>query len=159
MGRDFENRGHLSIVDLLRPASCLASIPDRNGDRVTGELSRGNELPNVFLEGSRWLKALHENILQARQHRHDFSESGRDTWRNDFLESGRNTRLSQRIFGERPRYLAQSPWIGRDSLPQEIDVRVLTTGCSRWHLSSKLVANIDGRCRGPLSWKGEASRC
>src|SRR6266403_3166793 len=91
MGRDFENRGHLSIVDLLRPASCLASIPDRNGDRVTGELSRGNELPNVFLEGSRWLKPLHENILQARQRRHDFSESGRDTWRNDFLESGRDT--------------------------------------------------------------------
>ena len=28
-------------------------VPDRNGDRVTGKLSRSNELPYVFLETSR----------------------------------------------------------------------------------------------------------
>src|SRR6266478_4434419 len=81
MGRDFENRG-LSIVELLRPASYLASIPDRSGDRVTGELSRGNELPNVLPEGSQLLKPPHENFLQAGQHfcPNDFLEGGRDTW-------------------------------------------------------------------------------
>ncbi len=55
VGRDFQNRGHLSITDLLQPASYPASIPDRNGDRVTGELSRGNELLNILLETSEWL--------------------------------------------------------------------------------------------------------
>jgi hypothetical protein len=35
---------------------------------VTGELSRGNELPNVFLERSQRLEHVHENILQAGQH-------------------------------------------------------------------------------------------
>src|SRR6266404_5798434 len=65
----------------------------------------------------------------------------------------------QRFLAERPRYLAQSPWIDGDSSPQETGVRVPTIGCSRWHHSSKQVANIDARCRGPLSWKGEANRC
>src|SRR6266403_5821224 len=111
------------------------SIPVRNGGRVTGELSRGNELPNVFLERSRWLKPTHENILQAGQRfcPNDFLQGGRDTWR-------------------------KSPWIDRDSLPQEMGVRVPTIGCSRWHHSPKLDANIDARCRGPLSWNGEANR-
>src|SRR6266436_1115291 len=84
MGRDFENRRHLStIIDLLLPASYHASIPDRNGDRVTGDLSCGNELPNIFLDRSRWLKPLHKNILQAGQHfcPNDILEGNRDTWR------------------------------------------------------------------------------
>ncbi len=82
MGRDFENRGHQSIIEYRQPASYLACMPDRNGDRMTGELSRGNELPNVFLERSRWLRPLHENILQAGQHLcpNDFLQGGRDTW-------------------------------------------------------------------------------
>src|SRR6266446_6922486 len=59
------------------------SIPVRNGDRVTGELSRGNELPNVFLERSRWLEPLHENILQAGQYfcPNNFLQGSHDTWR------------------------------------------------------------------------------
>ncbi len=35
----------------LRAAS-LEFVPDKNGDRMIGELSRGNELPNVFLKRS-----------------------------------------------------------------------------------------------------------
>ena len=71
----------------LRAAS-LASlvgvlVPVRNGDRVIGELSRGNELLNVFLERSRWLKPLHENILQGGQHFRyspdELLQGGRDT--------------------------------------------------------------------------------
>jgi hypothetical protein len=40
------------------------------GDRVTGELLWDNELPklNVFVERSRWLEPLQENIPQAGQH-------------------------------------------------------------------------------------------
>src|SRR6266403_2781919 len=68
------------------------------------------------------------------------------------------TPLSQRFLGGRSRYLAQIPWIDRDSLPREMGVRDPTIGCSRWHHSAKLVANIDARCRGPLSWKGEANK-
>src|SRR6266478_4272511 len=73
--------------------------------------------------------------------------------------AGWATLLSQRFLAGPPRYLAQSPWIDRDSLWQEEEVRVPTIACSRWHRSSKQVANIDARCRGPLSWKGEANRC
>jgi hypothetical protein len=40
-------------------------VPDRNGDRVTGELSCSDELPNVFLQRTRWLEPLNEDILQA----------------------------------------------------------------------------------------------
>ena len=62
---------------------------DRNGDRATGELSRGNELLNVFLERPRWLEPLHKNILQARQHvcyspPNELMQGGRDT-RRKFL--------------------------------------------------------------------------
>ncbi len=82
MGRNSENRGHLSIINLLQPTSYLTSIPDRNGDRVTRELLRGNKLPNVFLERSQWLKALHENILQVGQHfcPNDFLQGGHNAW-------------------------------------------------------------------------------
>ena len=67
----------------------IQSVPVRNGDRVIGELSRGNELPNVFLQRSRWLERFHENILQARQHFYYFAlkaanglfQGGHDTWR------------------------------------------------------------------------------
>src|SRR6266852_565419 len=62
----------------------------------------------------------------------------------------------QRALAGRSRYLAQIPWIDRDSSLQQMDVRVATIGCSRWHHASKLVANIDARCRGPLLWKGGA---
>ena len=72
--------------------------------------------------------------------------------------AGWATLLSQRDLGERPRYLAQSTWIDRDSLLREMEVRVPIIGRSRWHHSFKQVANIDARCRGPLSWKGEAMR-
>src|SRR6266403_5523166 len=86
MERNLENRGHPSIIDLLRPASYPMSIPDRNGNRLTGELSRDNELPNVFPERPQWLKPLHENILQAGQHfcPNDFLEGSGDTWRKVF---------------------------------------------------------------------------
>jgi hypothetical protein len=53
---------------------------------VTGELSRGKELPNVFLEKSRWLEPLNENIPQAGQHfcysvPDELLQGGRDNWR------------------------------------------------------------------------------
>src|SRR6266403_517097 len=93
MGRNLENRRQLSIIDLYEShirvciqvciRVCIrVHLPDRNGDWVTGELSRGNELPNVFLEGPRWFKPLHENILKAGQHfcPNDFLQAGRDTW-------------------------------------------------------------------------------
>ena len=130
MGRNLENRDtYQSFIWCdLHPTS----IPVRNGDRVTGELSRGDELPNVFLETSRWLKPLHENILQAGHH---FCP-------NDSLLGSRDT----------------SPWIDRDYLPQEMGVRVPTIGCPRWHHSSKLDVNIGAWCRGPLSWNGDANR-
>ncbi len=87
MGWNSEDRGHLSIIDLLRSSHQLeGSLPDRNGDRVAGVLSCSNELPNVFLERSRWLGPLHENILQAGQHLcysapNELLQGGRDTWR------------------------------------------------------------------------------
>src|SRR6266478_6962200 len=71
--------------------------------------------------------------------------------------AGWATLLSQRYLAGRPRYMAQIPWIDKDSLLQEMKVRVPTIGYSRWRHSSKLDANIDARCRGPLSWKGEAN--
>ena len=46
----------------------IRMVPVINGDRVIGELSRRNELPNVFLKKSRSLENLHENILQVGQH-------------------------------------------------------------------------------------------
>ena len=64
----------------------VSFIPVRNGDEVTGELSRVSELPNIFLESSRWLEPLHENILQAGQHfcnsaPNELLQGGRNTWR------------------------------------------------------------------------------
>ena len=41
------------------------SVPARNCYRVTGELSRGDELPNAFLDRFRWLELLQKNILQG----------------------------------------------------------------------------------------------
>ena len=60
-------------------------LPVRNGDDVTGELSRVNKLPNVFLESSRWVEPIHEDILQAGQHfcysaSNELLQDGRDTW-------------------------------------------------------------------------------
>jgi len=49
-----------------REGGMPGSIPDRNGDGVAGELSRCNELPNVFLENferARWLDLLYKNFL------------------------------------------------------------------------------------------------
>ena len=43
-------------------------VPDRNGDKVIGELSRSNERCNIFLKRSRLLEPIHENILQVGQH-------------------------------------------------------------------------------------------
>ena len=43
-------------------------VPDRNGDRATGELSRSDELLNIFLKRSRWLEPLHESIMYAGKH-------------------------------------------------------------------------------------------
>ena len=42
--------------------------PERNGDKVTRELPRGNERLNVFMEWLRWLELPHENILETGQH-------------------------------------------------------------------------------------------
>ena len=49
-----------AIIHLLEPAR---AIPDGNGARITGVLSRSNELPNVFLDRTRWLESLQENSL------------------------------------------------------------------------------------------------
>ena len=46
----------------------LFSVPVRNGNRVTGELSRGNELPDSFLDRSCWVEFLQEETLQRRQY-------------------------------------------------------------------------------------------
>ena len=80
-GTELGEQRHLLIINLLRPAS-FSSIPDRGGDRGTRELSRGNKLLNAFLERSRWLKPIHEDILQAGQHfcPNDFLQGGHDTW-------------------------------------------------------------------------------
>ena len=43
-------------------------VPTGNCYRMTGELSRSNELLYAFLERSRRLKPLQENILQGGQH-------------------------------------------------------------------------------------------
>src|SRR5258707_12260135 len=61
-------------------------LPDRNGDRVTGMPSRGNEHPNVFMKRSPWLEPLHKNILQAGQDfcysaPHELFQGSRDIWR------------------------------------------------------------------------------
>src|SRR5216684_2413970 len=61
-------------------------VPDRNGDRVIGKLSRGNKFPNNFLETSRWLELLHKNILEAGQYfcysapPPELLQGGRNTW-------------------------------------------------------------------------------
>ena len=68
--------------DLHHHISSKSSLPDRNGDRVAGVLSCSNELPNAFLERSRWLDLLYKDILQAGQHfcPNEILESGRDSW-------------------------------------------------------------------------------
>src|SRR6266403_3931934 len=65
----------------------LGSLPDRNGDRAIGKLSRRNELLNAFnfLVRSRWLELLYEKILYSGQHICCSSSS-------EFLQSGRDTR-------------------------------------------------------------------
>jgi hypothetical protein len=50
-------RGHLSIFNF--------SFPVRNGNGVTGKLSRGNKLPDGFLDRSRWEWLLQEKSLQG----------------------------------------------------------------------------------------------
>src|SRR6266852_7211010 len=74
-----------AIVLRFVPVIVFKFPPVRNGDRVIRELTRGDERPNVFLERSRWLEPLHENILQAGQHSHysaftELLQCGRDTW-------------------------------------------------------------------------------
>ena len=60
------------------------SIPEGNGYRMTGELSRSNEFHNAFLVRSRWLEVLQEKILQGGQNigrptTHKFLQGRRDT--------------------------------------------------------------------------------
>src|SRR6266849_3471475 len=81
MGRNLRVRNARTGAPIL----CHSTDPDRNGDRMTGELSRGNEMPDVFLQRSRWLEPLHENILQAGQHFHysapnELLQGTRDIW-------------------------------------------------------------------------------
>jgi hypothetical protein len=70
MRQNFEStvREHLSIVDLLATVLLDVSVPERNSYRVTGELSRRDELLNAFPDRSRWLELLQKNILQSGQH-------------------------------------------------------------------------------------------
>jgi hypothetical protein len=49
-----------------RPLNTHLSIPVRNNYRVTGELSRGDELPNGFLDGSRRVQLSQEESPQGR---------------------------------------------------------------------------------------------
>jgi hypothetical protein len=46
----------MSIISLM--LHMLPSVPPRNGYKVTGELSRRNEISNGFPDGSRWLGLL-----------------------------------------------------------------------------------------------------
>jgi hypothetical protein len=69
------------IIDLQRPVS----IPSRNSDRVIGELSCRNELPDAFLDRFGWLEPLQEKILQSGQHfccssPTELLKSARDMW-------------------------------------------------------------------------------
>ena len=64
--------------------------PDRNGERVFGELSRGNELPNVFLEKGPMSRAPPQKCFSG--------------WATP-----------QRALAGWLRYLGQIPWISRDS--------------------------------------------
>jgi hypothetical protein len=68
----------------------LGHVPEGNDDRVTGELSRGNELPGAFLEKFPWLELVHENVLQGGQHfcysaPNEILQGGRDTSRRFFV--------------------------------------------------------------------------
>ena len=40
-------------------------VPLRNGYRAAYELSRGNELPNGFVDRSRWLELFQKKIAQG----------------------------------------------------------------------------------------------
>src|SRR5713226_4939748 len=84
IGQNIERRGHSSII-VLQPALFRVSVPGRYGNRVIGELSARNELPNAFLDRFRWLEPLQEKILKGGQHcchstLSELSQSGRDTW-------------------------------------------------------------------------------
>jgi hypothetical protein len=72
-----------SIIDILL---LQVSIPDKNDDRVIGELSRRNEPLNAFLDRFRRLEPLQVKILQRGQHSccsapSHLLQSARDTWR------------------------------------------------------------------------------
>ena len=60
MRQNLESGGHLSIINLLVQVPLLGqvSFPMGNGYCVTGELSRSNDLPNVFLDMPSWLDLL-----------------------------------------------------------------------------------------------------
>ena len=87
------NGGEKGGTENSRPAKrhwlyvgVFVPVPDSNGNRVIRELSRGNELLNVFLKMSRWLEPLHKNIPQTGQHfcypaPIELLQGGRDTWR------------------------------------------------------------------------------
>ena len=60
MGCNLRATSHLLRVGVFAAESVIG----RNGDRLTGELSLGNEVPNRSVEKSRWLEPLHQNILQ-----------------------------------------------------------------------------------------------
>jgi hypothetical protein len=63
-GLGTEGGGHLLIMDFLNLVP-IRVAPARNCHRMTGDLSHGKELPNAFLDRSRWLDPLPESILQG----------------------------------------------------------------------------------------------
>jgi hypothetical protein len=56
-----ESGEHLAIDNL----QAAVLLPERNSYRVTGELSRRNELLVAFQDRSRWLELLQKNIMQS----------------------------------------------------------------------------------------------
>jgi hypothetical protein len=76
------------VGDFVKHVTAGVFGPVRDGDRVTGELSGDNELPDAFLE---WLELLHKDILQAGQYfcysaSNEFLQGGRDTWRKFLVQ-------------------------------------------------------------------------
>jgi hypothetical protein len=60
MGNE-ESRGYLSTINLLPRPRRIGN----HGYRVTGKVSRRNELPDSFRDNSRRVKPVQENTLQG----------------------------------------------------------------------------------------------
>jgi hypothetical protein len=58
-----ERIGHLSIIDLPTLVLPIYTVPVVHSHRVAKELSCGDELPNGFLDRSRWYWPCQEDIL------------------------------------------------------------------------------------------------